>query len=123
MSCIAKAANKNTTYGGPDDFVSAKSMKHMNEALMEKIREGIDLISRLKAGLKEANEENEKLKAVLDKMEHDKWERDTTIKMNRLERELEERLLLEELNEQEDRSEGGTTTERTADGEEETVRP
>jgi regulator of replication initiation timing len=108
MSCIAKAANKNVAYGGPDDFISAKSMKHMNEALMEKVREGIELISQLKAGLKEAKEENARLQAELNKL--------------KVADELAEQIILGELNEQEDRSEGAETVGAPA-GEQESVGP
>jgi hypothetical protein len=116
MSCIAKAANKNVTYGGPDDFISAKSMKHMNEALMEKVREGIDLISQLKAGLKEANEENIRLTLKLERFEHEE-------KMKVYADELAERLLLAELNEQEDIDQRVIEIDRADAGEEEASRP
>jgi hypothetical protein len=62
MSFVAKAANRNVTYGGPDDFVRAKSMKHMNEALLERVREGIDLICELKKAVSELSAENDDLK-------------------------------------------------------------
>jgi hypothetical protein len=66
MSFVAKAANRNVTYGGPDDFVNAKSMKHMNEALLERVREGIDLICELKKAVSELRAENDNLKCQIE---------------------------------------------------------
>jgi hypothetical protein len=90
MSFVAKAANRNVTYGGPDDFVNAKSMKHMNEALLERVREGIALICELKKAVSELSAENDELKRQIEV-----WKAG-----------LE---LLTELNEQRDRTETATT--------------
>jgi hypothetical protein len=119
MSFIAKAANRNVSYGGPDEFVTAKSMKHMNEALLEKVREGINIISELKAALKEAMAENARLNEKLEKLEYSNLLADINqakerheVMMAAYHDEVNERLLLAELNEQEDPDgvEGGTET-------------
>jgi hypothetical protein len=66
MSFVAKAANRNVAYGGPDDFVNAESMKHMNEALLERVHEGIDLICELNKAVAELSAENDELKRQIE---------------------------------------------------------
>jgi septal ring factor EnvC (AmiA/AmiB activator) len=62
MSGIAKAAARNVTeLGVVDDVVSGKTLKHMNEALIERLREGTTLISELKKGLFELENDKNKL--------------------------------------------------------------
>jgi paraquat-inducible protein B len=54
------------------DFeVSAKSLRYMNQALMQRIKEGVDLIAELKAGLTEFQKKYDEAVKELEKL---KWD-------------------------------------------------
>jgi predicted nuclease with TOPRIM domain len=69
MSGIAKAASKNIAYGGTE--LSGKAMKNMNEALIERLREGTTLISELKNALGVLEKEKAALEAKCHAQEDD----------------------------------------------------
>jgi hypothetical protein len=66
MSKLNKYVQTDAVKDG-DFQVAAQSLKHMNVALMERIKEGVNLIAQLKEALVAAQTENAELKEKLSK--------------------------------------------------------